>query len=261
MSIELTLEKPDFTEEPTVRYTKRIDDLIEDAEIEAEIEAEQKIRAKNTRLVTISIVAAGVLVFLYLSTRNSPDSDPLQAPVEQASASLPVAAGSGLNRGPEPMSPVENQAELIGSPLAAAMPLEQVASAPTAAVNSGNKTALTLKAPAKQAPVNNNPSSNAIKDTPQPPAAPTVRGATLNSLGGPPVLKAANDKPLPKPPPTVTALGRYFVQVGAFSKKGNADRLTENLKTKGFAPVTLPKTVTLAGGKKTVHVVRVGSYP
>ncbi len=52
------------------KYHKRIDDLIEDAEIEAEIEAEKKIRSKNSRMFSISMIGIGLLGLVYFQVNH-----------------------------------------------------------------------------------------------------------------------------------------------------------------------------------------------
>ena len=48
------------------KYNKRMDDMIDDAEIEAEMEAEKKIRSKNSRLFTISIISISLLILIFI---------------------------------------------------------------------------------------------------------------------------------------------------------------------------------------------------
>jgi len=55
--------------------------------------------------------------------------------------------------------------------------------------------------------------------------------------------------------PAPLAAEQMFVQAGAFSDRGNAERLAERLRASGFAN---PVVVSDAGGRKTLHRVRVG---
>ncbi|KPK69033.1 MAG: hypothetical protein AMJ84_10215 [Acidithiobacillales bacterium SM23_46] len=69
-----------------------------------------------------------------------------------------------------------------------------------------------------------------------------------------PVAKPA-EKPVEKTP-SATAGGTWYVQVGVYSNRDNAQRVVEKLKGRGFAVVT--DTVNIEGGKATR--LRVGPY-
>jgi len=60
------------------KYHKRIDDLIEDAEIEAEIEAEKKIRSKNSRMFSISMIGIGLLGLVYFQVNHQTAISPVE---------------------------------------------------------------------------------------------------------------------------------------------------------------------------------------
>ena len=55
------------------KYNKRINNLIDDVAIEAEIEAERKIRSKNSKLLTISIVGIAFLTLIFLKVQQYSD--------------------------------------------------------------------------------------------------------------------------------------------------------------------------------------------
>jgi len=245
MSINLTLEKPEpAAEECQVRYTKRIDDLIEDAEIEAEIEAERKIRVKNTKIVSISVVAIGLLGLLYVGIGHQ-----TQTPDPEAIVDSPEVAKAPPEMTPKPI-PFPLQSKPNGTP----------ASAP--AVRKKTPAASTPKADtpkAKAPPQPSAPAAPAAKTQPAAARPAPVRGTTLQAMNLPPArsLKepVAPVKSFQASAASPTAAG-YFVQVGAFSKKANAERLAKNLKTKGFSSSLDSKTV----NRKTVHVVRIGGF-
>ena len=73
MDIEEKLALPEF-EHDTNKYKKHINDLIEDAEIEAEMEAKKKIRSKNSRVFSISMLGLGLLALVYsqINSRSIP---------------------------------------------------------------------------------------------------------------------------------------------------------------------------------------------
>ncbi len=64
--------------EETKKYNKHINDLIENAEIEAEMKAEKKIRSKNSRVFSISMLGFGLLALVYLQVNGLKT---LEAPV------------------------------------------------------------------------------------------------------------------------------------------------------------------------------------
>ena len=82
-----TEEKLAFPEiEPDInKYKKHINDLIEDAEIEAEMEAKKKIRSKNSRVFSISMLCLGLLALVY-SQINSPS--PLETKSEKKDTAI-----------------------------------------------------------------------------------------------------------------------------------------------------------------------------
>ena len=55
------------------KYNKCMNNLIDDAEIEAEIEAERKIRSKNSKLLTTSIIGIAFLTLIFLEVQQYSD--------------------------------------------------------------------------------------------------------------------------------------------------------------------------------------------
>ena len=72
METEQNLTLPEI-EQDTSKYKKHINDLIEDAEIEAEMEAEKKIRSKNSRVFSISMLGLVLLTMVYVQM-NTPST-------------------------------------------------------------------------------------------------------------------------------------------------------------------------------------------
>ena len=203
------------------KYHKKIDELIEDAEIEAEIEAEKKVRSKNTRLVTISVVSMALLAFIYIQvkmgskTTSSVVEKPVAPLVELAREQLgspaepgaetpaPDSEAASSQPASEPLSPVENEAE----------PVAEVASAivePSADIK-------------KEAP---QPASETAPPPPaiEPPAK--VKQTTVQAPKPPVVKKQTSESALS---------GKiYYVQTGVFSVSENADSLSKGLTDKGF---------------------------
>ncbi|MCH8157423.1 MAG: SPOR domain-containing protein [Nitrospinae bacterium] len=107
---------PQAIDEEWKKYNKRLDDLIEDAEIEAEMEAEKKIRSKNTRMVTISMIGVVLLVLVYFQIQNRSRVSP------QITAKKPLVEETAFL--PQPTPPVPS-----AEPMAPAKPAPVAASA------------------------------------------------------------------------------------------------------------------------------------
>lgn len=254
MSINLTLEKPEATtEEPAIRYTKRIDDLIEDAEIEAEIEAERKVRAKNTKIVAIAGVAISLLVFLYYgiqSQSGTTTNSPAKADKDQVAK---LAAKAPPKPIPFPASDESAVPEIkpvakVPAPATSSSVAPPPANAPAKKAESAQSAK--TKSPAEKAPISfSGSSSKTVKKS-------SAIGTTLQAMNLPPArdLKAPGSRA--KATPVATVSSGYFVQVGAFSSKANADRLANKLKKAGFAPSFGQKTV----DNKLINVVRLGGF-
>ncbi|QPJ63161.1 MAG: SPOR domain-containing protein [Candidatus Nitronauta litoralis] len=257
MSINLTLEKPEAnTEEPAVRYTKRIDDLIEDAEIEAEIEAERKVRAKNTKIVAIAGVAISLLVFLYYGIQSQSNTSKSDSVANKTQiAKLPPKA---------PAKPIPFPLN-GGTKLDSKVPeIKPVAKTPPPAPKKP-ETKPTVKNPAKTTKAVKSSQANPSVKNPQISFSETgakvktkkkVVGTTLKAMNLPPArdLKApgSNLSSTSK----VSASSGYFIQIGAFSRKANADRLAGKLKKAGFNPSIGTKTV----NNKSINVVKLGGF-
>ena len=92
-----TLPFPENNQPPEEinKYHKRIDDLIEDAEIEAEIEAEKKIRSKNSRMFSISMIGIVLLGLVYFQVNYRTAISPVE-PTKEAQAKKPETAEDRL---------------------------------------------------------------------------------------------------------------------------------------------------------------------
>ncbi len=248
MSINLTLEKPEATtEEPAIRYTKRIDDLIEDAEIEAEIEAERKVRAKNTKIVAIAGVAISLLVFLYYGIQSQSGISKMDIAADKNQVAKlttkvpPKPLPLPLNGGTKLDSKVPEIKPVAKTPVTPAIkPASKNPAKPAKIVKSS-----TPKPKAKKAPISF--SENGLKDSSKTGAV----GTTLKAMNLPP----ARDLKAPVALGAVFPNG-YFVQVGAFSSKANARRLADKLKKAGFTPTLGTKKV----NSKTINVVKLGGF-
>ena len=209
------------TKEKT-QYYKRIDDLIDDAEIEAEIEAEQKIRSKNTKLLTISFVAVAVVAFLYFGMETSKQT------------SVP---------------PVEEKfPEVAQNPVTESLP-ETTTSSETPPVESSTTKPDTTEPVVSTPPTKSKPPVKEIspvveiaKAEPAKPIKPTPPPAPIKRTPAPAAPKIAS--------------GNIFIQTGAFSVRENAERMAKRLKAKGF------KSSIVSNSKLvTRHVVYLSGYP
>ncbi len=98
-----TLPFPEDKQPEINKYHKRIDDLIEDAEIEAEIEAEKKIRSKNSRMFSISMIGIVLLGLVYFQINYQTVAPEKEASVKKAETAeerlakqVPVVEDGGI---------------------------------------------------------------------------------------------------------------------------------------------------------------------
>lgn len=242
----------DYPEE-TNRYNKRVEDLIEDAEIEAELEAEHKIRSKNTRLFLISLVGAGLLLFIYLGV-NMPFEEQTSPPPEKPQVARNPAEAKPI---PLPLNPPKPAVSKPATQKAIGVPAEtnlfQPPENPKNISAAKNNKAVKkpaeakTKAPAAGKPVvaKKNVAKAKIKTSVKKVAARKTRT---------PIAKAGN-KPKPKKRTDPLPQKGYWVQVGVFSIKTNADRFVKMLKAKGLDPAIQSRPT-----HRLMNVVFVGSY-
>ncbi|MEE2986820.1 MAG: SPOR domain-containing protein [Nitrospinota bacterium] len=181
------------------KYNKRMDELIEDAEIESEMEAARKIRSKNTRLMTMSVIGTALLALLYLKTQE-------QKVVPQVA-----------------QKPEALLADLAEELLAKQVPVfDENGKAPDMPETRSEEP---LPETPKQAKENKTQEPVLDKKNPEP-KPPVSKKAEKPKTGA----KRSISKPKPQ--------REYFVQLGAFSVKNNAVSLSKRLMAKGFNPST-----------------------
>lgn len=88
----------------------------------------------------------------------------------------------------------------------------------------------------------------------EPPAAAVQVGQAAGTAGTPPAAAAAPPVPAPRPAPTAAVADGWFLQVGAFRSRENADRQVQQLVAKGYAASVASGA---AGG---LYRVRVGPF-
>jgi cell division protein FtsN len=264
MSAKL-FNEPQQSERPGQRRTiKKIDDLILDAEIEAQAEINQKIRFNNTRMLLVVLVGVGLFYVLYSGVQNQtipvpsflmeeaqvaqapptpgPTPKPIPFPVtESAPATEPSVSAQTKPQG-EDLSPLENEVismiqKKLGEP-------EEAASGPEP-----------IEPSQPDSPkVESTSPFNAKIQAPPAPAEPT--SPALNPVLKPGGVETAEPSP-PKPvtPRLSEAQSEFFIQVGAFSVKANADRVIKKLMSGGFSPLVQTRTT-----RSSMYVVFIGGF-
>jgi cell division septation protein DedD len=224
-------------------YHKRIEDLLEDAEIEAEIETEKKVRSKNTRLVTISLVAIALIAFIYLQVKTGSQATSTES---NASGPLPeLAKAPAVTPVTPEQAPDSEQAPVVAKETKPATPGDDKAE-----TQKVEETVAEVKPPAPASPAEK-PKAPAVVQAPPQATAP----AEPKKL--PEVAKLVK-KPVKLPPASVAPAvsGKHFhVQLGVFSVEDNANRLLKNLKNKGFKP-----SIDTRATQASMYVVYLGGF-
>ncbi len=225
-----TLPFPENNQPPEEinKYHKRIDDLIEDAEIEAEIEAEKKIRSKNSRMFSISMIGIVLLGLVYFQVNYRTAISPVE-PAKEAQAKKTETAEDRLAK---QVPVVEDGSSSIPVPPSTdpAKPLTNPFITPPKA-----------KTPSK------------TKNITPPTAIKEVRKSPKTEKVSSSLKPKSSPKKIPTPAKRETS--RFFIQAGAFSVKKNADSLLNQLKVKGFSPSIQTRSQNL-----NQHVVTVGNF-
>ena len=240
------------------RYQKRIEELIEDAEIEAEIETETKIRSKNTKLVLISFIGIVLLVCLFFWMRSDTSLEVSAVGTESLfTESLETLTESLETPQPKPI-PVPLKSKTFEK-----LPDQKPEKLQ---INKTPKKEIIAERPpvAKTAKKEIKSTSKVIKKTPKKVAKketvvrelPKIRKVSLRDPSAKSKPSAVTRKRRVAQPAAKSSNGRgYFIQIGAFSKQGNAEKLVKKLKKNGLNPVTHVRK-----SSKLKHVVFVGAY-
>ena len=217
------LSLPENEKHDTKKYTKHINDLIEDAEIEAEIEAEKNILPKNLRAFLISMFGFGLLPLVYLQIDNR--TVRVELPGEEKKVYKNTSAKSTEEKLINQVSILENQ--ISHTPFLKVKTLsnfvEPVKITPAKISDLNREPKLTTKFEKK------------IKETTK----------TSKSLAKKPITNLVK-------PNT-----RFFVQIGAFSQKKNAEVSAKKIQAKGFSP--LIHVVTRNDTK--IYLLQLGVFP
>lgn len=231
----LPFEENNQPPEEINKYHKRIDDLIEDAEIEAEMEAEKKIRSKNSRMFSISMIGIGLLGLVYFQVNHQPTPAPI-APAEETKVVKKTETAEESLAKQVPV--VEDGSS--GS----ALPVPQ--SVPTAKAS-----------PSQEAPkVENTKPKAETSETKNKIIPPKIKKAKKISSTNK-VSSSSKPKSSPKKSDSVTKSesARFYIQAGAFSVKKNAELFLNQIKAKGFSP-----SIQTQSKKSDQYIVTVGNF-
>ena len=234
-------DEPRSTERPQQRTIRKIDDLILDAEREAKAEIDRKLRSNNTKMLLLVLAGVGLFYVFINGPQNLSISIPSFLTDEPQIAIAPPAPGPIPKPIPFPVGEstlapqgetpsVTAQGEATGQDM---NPLENKVLS-MIQQNLGKQEQEISKAVAE----------------PEEPASPRVP-----AIATAPNLKAAKSVPPTAAPRLTAAQSRYFIQVGAFSVKANADRVIKRLMSGGFSPLVQTRTT-----RSSMHVVFIGGF-
>ncbi|MDH5762834.1 MAG: SPOR domain-containing protein [Nitrospinota bacterium] len=265
MSAKLFNEPQKSERHQNKKTIKRIDDLIFDAEKEARDEIAKKIRSNNTRTLFLMLVAVGLFYVLYTGVQNG--SLPLPAFLEENSQ---VAQTPQVIPGPTPKPipfPVDQQApeaeadsedDAIEDSAAEDSPSKDLSPLENEVISMLQKNREEAKGsstiPASPKTTINSPIKSSRPEAER--SSPFMTGiqqspeqtATLEPVSAP-AIPEANAREL------TAEQSAFFIQVGAFSVKANADRVIKKLMTGGFSPLVQTRTT-----RSSMHVVFIGGF-
>ena len=218
-----SLSLPESEDQDTKKYTKHINDLIEDAEIEAEMEAEKKFLPKNSRVFLFSMFGFGVLSLVYLQINSR--TAQVTLPSEETMAYTNTLIKSAEEKLIKQVSTLKNENSHT--------PFLKV-------ITINNFVEPVKITPAKISDLNRKPKVTAkfekkIKETTK--TSKSLAKITITNL--------------------VKPNTRFFIQIGAFSQKKNAEVSAKKLQAKGFSPLI---HVVTRNNTKT-YLVQLGVFP
>jgi cell division septation protein DedD len=262
MSAKL-FNEPQQSERPRHKRTiKKIDDLILDAEIEAQAEINQKIRSNNTRMLLLVLVGVGLFYALYSGVQNqtipipsflteetqvvqapsAPKPTPIPFPVTESTPATETTASSVNESQSENLSPLESEViSMIQKNLGEPGEASTLKPEPTEPFQQGSPVSKNTS------PFDQKIQAPLIATAPTSPA-PTGVSKSKEKTAEPFTPKATA-------PRLTAAQSEFFIQVGAFSVKTNADRVIKKLMSGGFSPLVQTRT-----SRSSMHVVFIGGF-
>ncbi|MGP0564998.1 MULTISPECIES: SPOR domain-containing protein [unclassified Nitrospina] len=240
MSRPSLFAEPKQTETADKKFLKRIDELIDESEIEAMAEIDKQIRYKNAKFALIALIAVGLAALLYLGVENQ---------------SLPGLPGMDQTAKVEPQPAPAPEIAPLNETEGAANPQNEVKAPTTPEATGDEKPASTLGEMENQAASAISEALNSLDESSSSPAPvntiPEEKGPTKEKPAIKETKAEVKSNGLPINPPA----GDYFVQVGAFSVKSNADRMLKKLKAAG-----LPTAVSQTEGTSSMHTLLIGGF-
>jgi len=209
-------------EQDTNKYKKHINDLIEVAEIEAEMEAKKKIRSKNSRVFSISILGLGLLALVYFQINSPSVSGTISEREDTTIIKVPTESAEEMLANQVPV--LETESTQIKFKEA--------------------KTQKSMVEPAKITFAKKTAPNDKIKIPP----------LILKRIKKP----SQTSKSALKNKKTITKITspRFFVQTGAYSQKKNAEASLKKLQSEGFSPVLH----VLNRGETKTYLVQLGDF-
>jgi cell division septation protein DedD len=266
MSAKL-FNEPHQRERPQHKNTiKKIDDLILDAEIEAQIEIDQKIRSRNTRMLLLVLVGVGLFYVVNSETQDQTISVPSFSMEEAQVAEAPSAPGPTPKPIPFPVTesaPVkETSVSVLSEPQGEDLsPLENEAITMIQKNLGKSEEAASDLGPEPVRPSQNDAlvvesTSSLTPEIQTSPAPAKLANPAFNpdskSRGE---ITTGSSSPKSILPQLTEAQSEFFIQVGAFSVKANADRVIKKLMSGGFSPLVQTRTT-----RSSMHVVFIGGF-
>lgn len=246
MSAKL-FNEPHQTEHPQhKRNIKKIDDLILDAEMEAQAEINRKIRSNNTRLLLVVLVIVGLFYVSFSAMEDQTLSVPSFLIEETQTAQAPAVPETPPKPIPFPVTQSAPAGDNSSAPVTEAQE-ENLSPLENEALSMIQKN---LNDPSGKAP---SPESEPEPKIQTPPA--TVKPAKQASGSGTTVSTNNKASAAATSPRLTEAQGEYFIQVGAFSIKANADRVIKKLMIGGFSPLVQTRAT-----RPSMHVVFIGGF-
>ena len=258
MSAKLFNESQQSERHQPRKTIKKIDDLILDAEIEAQAEINQKLRSNNTKMLLVVLSGLGLFYILLSAIQDQTIPVPSFLMEEAEIAQAPSTPGPTPIPFPVTKSPTAGEASVpvLSEPLEAELnPLENEAMS-MIQKNLGKPGEVILDSDPEPSEPLKNESLETSPFTPktQTPTNPT--GPTLNAAaksGGEVTAEPLLAKSTV--PQLTEAQSEFFIQVGAFSVKANADRTIKKLMSGGFSPLVQTRTT-----RSSMYAVFIGGF-
>jgi len=263
MSAKL-FNEPQQSERPQHKKTiKKIDDLILDAEIEAQAEINQKIRSNNTKMLLGVLVGVGLLYVFFSVSQNQTIPVPSFLMEETQVAQTPPASGPT----PKPIPFPVNESTPAGetpAPILNELATENLSPLENEVISMIQKnldepaTAESDLEPEPAEPSQNDSSmaESASPSTPESEAPWSPMGSTPSVLPKSEGVISAEPSATKSTVPQLTeAQSEFFIQVGAFSVKANADRTIKKLMSGGFSPLVQTRTT-----RSSMYTVFIGGF-